>query len=341
LTVNPLRVVIIGFGNIAANYSNDYLMEKHYPFSTHAQVLSVHPKFNWDSVVDVSSIALDMASHKWGVSYCSLLCENIHSPETVDILIIATPPEERSKYLQLFPNLKAVIVEKPISSNILESKKFIDICKERKILAQVNYLRRADTMMQKLAHGELEQMIGDIQTGTILYGNGILNNGSHMIDLIRMLVSEVSDVQVIMSEHSFFEGPVENDLNLHCLLHLTSGACINMVPLRFSEYRENSIELWGTKGKLCIYQEGLLMHFYPKSENRAMLNEWEISSDKVEIKRTGIGHALYDLYDDISKSLDTNESLCSSAESALINELVIDNIFLSLKNNGEVVSCYE
>ena len=41
-----------------------------------------------------------------------------------------TPPENRSKYLSFFPNLKAIILEKPISSSVIESKKIIDISKE-------------------------------------------------------------------------------------------------------------------------------------------------------------------------------------------------------------------
>ena len=39
--------------------------------------------------------------------------------------------------------------------------------------------------------------VGKIQTGTIIYGNGLKNNGIHFIDQIRMILGEVSSVQAL------------------------------------------------------------------------------------------------------------------------------------------------
>ena len=341
MNTKPWRTLIIGFGNISQKYSSDPIMSRYYPYSTHAQVLTKHPDFDWDAVVDTSDAALKDASVSWGIKKCASSCSKIINPENIDVLIISTPPEDRSKYLPFFPNLKAVILEKPISNSVIESKKIIDMCKKNKIHAQVNYLRRLDTSMQELVDGGLESKIGNIQAGTIVYGNGLINNGSHMIDLVRMLVSEISAVQVVALESSFVEGPIKDDINLYCILYLENGACINMIPLRFSEYRENSFDLWGTKGRLSINQEGLLIHYCPKSINRAISNESEISSDKTVTTNSQIGQALYNLYDNLSGTLKGDESLRSDVSSALTNEIIIEKILYSYSHFGKLVSCYD
>jgi predicted dehydrogenase len=341
LNTKPWRTLIIGFGNISQKYSSDPIMSRYYPYSTHAQVLTKHPDFDWDAVVDTSDAALKDASVSWGIKKCASSCSKIINPENIDVLIISTPPEDRSKYLPFFPNLKAVILEKPISNSVIESKKIIDMCKKNKIHAQVNYLRRLDTSMQELVDGGLESKIGNIQAGTIVYGNGLINNGSHMIDLVRMLVSEISAVQVAALKSSFLEGPIKDDINLYCILYLENGACINMIPLIFSAYRENSLDLWGTKGRLSINQEGLLIHHYPKSTNRAISNESEISSDKIVTTNSQIGQALYNLYDNLSGTLKGEESLCSDVSSALRNEIIIEKILYSYNHSGKLVSCYD
>jgi len=57
LNTKPWRTLIIGFGNISQKYSSDLIISRYYPYSTHAQVLTKHPDFDWDAVVDTSDAA--------------------------------------------------------------------------------------------------------------------------------------------------------------------------------------------------------------------------------------------------------------------------------------------
>ena len=56
-----LKTILIGFGNIAANYADDIFMQKWFKYSTHLQVLRDHPDFYLKAIVDKNRIALDKA----------------------------------------------------------------------------------------------------------------------------------------------------------------------------------------------------------------------------------------------------------------------------------------
>ena len=63
----PLRTVMFGFGRIGAAYADDPKTARHYRYASHAQVLSAHPDFDWQGVVDPCDRALDQARTKWNV----------------------------------------------------------------------------------------------------------------------------------------------------------------------------------------------------------------------------------------------------------------------------------
>ena len=338
LAEKPLRVLVFGFGEIAAGYSYDPIMSDYFPFSSHAQVLKKHKSFNWDSVVDLNEKALEKARKLWHIPYAETMIEKIPDLGGIDIAVIATPPGRiRKKLIESLPNLTAIILEKPLGRNIQEAKEFIDICNRKNILVQVNFLRRADLTTRKLANGHIETEIGEIQTANIHYGNGLFNNGSHMIDLVRMTLGGVISVQVISQAPSFIKGPIDGDINLSCILFLDSGISVNMTPIHFSHYRENSLDIWGSKGRLAFAQEGSMLYRWPRVANRLISNESEIAWDSGTIERTDIGHAFYELYDNLSLSLLSNNDLFSPVKSALKTQLILDAIISSHNNNGSIV----
>ena len=47
----------------------------------------------------------------------------------------------------------------------------------------------------KLKHGGLQKTLGRIQSVISIYGNGIRNNGIHLIDFSRFLFGEISSLE--------------------------------------------------------------------------------------------------------------------------------------------------
>ena len=335
---NKVSTALIGFGKVAQAYSKDPLTAKYYPYATHAQVLKAHPNIKWDMVVDPNHEAQKQARENWGINYVSSV---IDFPDKtiseIEMVVLTTPPSERIDLVSKFPNLKAVLVEKPLGLDFNSSSRFVDYCNQRNLIVQVNLWRRADHLFRELANGMLEDLIGVPQSVFGFFGNGLINNGIHLIDFARMLFGEVKSVQRIQAFSSYSESPIKKDLNFGFSLEMSTGVVVFFSPLSFEHYRENGFSIWGTSGKLDILNEGLSVLYYPKGQNRAISNEMEINYDKPVSIESTVGHAFYNIYDNLLASLLDKEKLFSCSQSALVTSQVLDTL-QKAPLNGEVLN---
>lgn len=318
--------VLVGFGKIGVEYANDPVMAKNYPYASHAQVLAKHPSFSWDAVIDLSREALARARTDWKVPYCVLSATQLPSGYYPEVAVLATPPQYRLGVLKQLQGIKAVLVEKPLGVNLVEGKRFLEYCMEHNILVQVNYWRRADEQFIRLKDGYLSELIGQTQAVFGIYGNGLLNNGSHIVDFVRMLYGEIDKIE-IMGASRGITGPIDGDVNIGFTLKLANGITAAISPVDFSQYRENGLDIWGTQGRLAILQEGLGIYHYTLSPNRGMSNEYEISSDCHRLLKTTVGHALYNMYTNLAAALNNKAPLFSTGESALQTANIIETVY--------------
>ena len=329
------RTVIIGFGKIAEGYAEDPVMARYFSFATHAQVLAAHPLFEWKAVVDPSERALERASTQWQIPYVAKTVEELvhgydYQPE---VAVIATPPQGRLGIIGRFPTLRAVLVEKPLGVTLAEGQAFIKECKECGLLVQVNLWRRADETFRKLTAGRLVELIGEPQAAFGVYGNGLLNNGTHIVDFVRMLLGEIDVVQAIAGVSPYPAGPIPGDVGVPFSLRIEGNVVVTMQPIQFEHYREVSLDIWGQRARLAIMNEGLGTFVYPRCENRALQGEWEICHEQPQVLEPTVGRALYHLYDNLAAALHEGALLWSSGESALQTAEVIQAIQDSAQNN--------
>ena len=334
------RTLLIGLGKIGAAYVDDVSMSETVPYATHAQVLAAHPSFVWHGAVDTSQAANEFVRARFGVERTGTSLEDIPALDQVDVAVLATPPSSRTRMLAAMPNLKAVLVEKPLGGTLAQSQRFVEECRRRGVVTQVNLTRRCDAVMGELARGAREERVGRVQCGFGTYGNGVVNYATHTVDLVRMLVGEVTAVQAMPRARGYTEGPIAGDRNLSFTLFV-GKAPITLHPVRFSAYREGSLDLWGEKGRLELLQEGLRVRETPRRPCRSLDGAFELDSDSAALRDTGYGRALFDLYDDLAAVLDGKRSATRSpCESALATERVVHAIIESAKNDGAVIEVH-
>jgi predicted dehydrogenase len=332
-----LRTVLVGLGRIAAGYADDPTMARCVPFATHAQVLATHPAFLWDAAVDPSECARRRVRARWGLAHVAARPSDLPSDYRADVAVIATPAHARLEILEHLAGVRAVLVEKPLSTTVTEAREFLATCRERNVLVQVNLLRRADDTLRKFAGGGLHERIGRPQAAFGLYGNGLLNNGTHMVDLARMMLGEVESVQAARGAESDGAGPIPGDVLLPFTMRVQSGPLVMMHPLRFKFYRENALDIWGERGRVAMMQESLTIARYPCVANRAMQGEFEIASDRPDVLPCTIGNALYRMYDNLASALLDGVPLWSPGDSALQTASVVDAVLESERRGGTVV----
>ncbi len=335
-----LRTVIVGFGKIGASYADDPVMARHYPYATHAQVLAEHPAFDWDACVDPSVEALALARNRWGIQLTATSLNILPADYAPDVVVIATPPATRAAIVHAFPSARAFLVEKPLGHSVAEGEQLLQQCKQQGALLQVALWRRADLGLRALMQGQLNKFIGAIQGITGIYGNGLRNNGVHMIDFVRMLAGEVAQARALSGWRASC-GPLQGDTDIPFHLTMTSGVPVSFIPVDFRAYRENSVEIWGECGRISIMQEGLVGRLFRKAHNRAMQGESELNSDLGEPVTTAPGRAFYELYDNLAQSLEGRTTLLSSGESALRSEVVLAAVWQSMERGGALVALRE
>lgn len=338
MTPPPLRTVLVGCGKVGAGYATDPLMARHYSYATHAQVLAAHPAFAWEAVIDSAEAALALARQHWHVPYAVHSAEELTPLYQPQVAVLAIPPAGRLTILEHLPTVQAVIVEKPLGTTVAEGQAFLAYCQARGVLVQVNLWRRADSALRALASGGLEEVIGRPQAIFGLYGNGLLNNGTHMVDLVRMLYGDIAVVQAVSGATPYAAGPLPGDTQVPFTLRLHNGVTVAMQPLQFAHYRENSLDIWGERARLAIMQEGLSLLLYPRCANRAMQGEHEIASDRPQCLPSTVGEAFYWLYDNLAAAVHTGAALWSPGASALQTARVIDTVLLSAHHHGVPVT---
>jgi len=316
---HPLKTVLVGFGAIAEGLGHDARMAANFRYATHAQVLADHPGFDWCAVVDPDADARARAAADWDVAATAATIDGLDHADAIEAAVIATPPGQRLDVLKALANLKAVMIEKPLGA---EGAELVDHCQDRDIRLQVNFWRRGDELTQRLAVGEMAARIGDVQACFATYGNGLMNNASHLVDLLRLLLGEISATSALAPAKPAPEPGRDNDWSVSFSLTFATGVVATVQPVDFRRYREIGVDLWGTEGRLSILQEGLTVAHYPCAENRGLEGEREIASDRPETLEPTVGHALYRLYDNLAGS----GPLLSTGASALETERLLTTI---------------
>ncbi len=337
MTMTPFRTVLIGFGKIAAGNAADPVMSKTYKYACHAQVLKAHPAFDWRAVVDPSPEARRRAREDWGVKHVFATLEELYDIYPPDIAVISTPPDARLEILRHLPEVRAILVEKPLGTGEDDAAAFVADCRRREIPAQVNFWRRADRTFRTLAEGELENLVGETQAAFGIYGNGLRNNGIHMVDFVRMLIGEISWVQASHGSGSEHRGPYRDDVEFSFSLGLVNGVVVQMQPVDFVNYRENGLDIWGTRGRLSIMQDCRTILHCPMQKNGGLSGTNEIGSDRPRSLATTFGEALYQMHDDLARSLTAGSPLVCPAVDALKSERVIDALLCSRGDLGRVI----
>lgn len=327
------RTALIGFGRIAEAYASDPRLARHFKYATHAQVLRDHPAFDWHHVVDPDPGARKRAREAWDIAQVH---ESVHElPDDIEVAVISTPADVRRSVLENLPRVEAVVLEKPLAPDAEEAERIIDLCERRNITTQVNLWRRTDTKMQRLASGGLEEAIGGLQFAFGVYGGGIKNNGTHLIDLVQMLLGPVESVRAIGPAIDAPVSQMPGDADVPVVLETGGGFATVLQTLDLKAYRDLGLDLWGTGGRLSILNGGLDILHHPRRQSRQLEDEQEIDHRHPTAWQPTVGEAIYNLYDDLASALEEGREPRSPGHSALRVARIVDAALASAAADGE------
>lgn len=181
-TYKPL---IIGLGNQGALADAPESGNEHKIISyTHGFIK--HYGFKNPIIYDHDFEKITNAFNLWGIKGTSNYLRDLEQ-NRVDVAVIATPDYahyEILKELSDYP-LKLVICEKPLCSNIEQTKEIVELYKTRNIPLMVNYTRRFLPYYQELKKLYDVGIFGEIQRVKLDFNRGWLHTATHGIDFFN------------------------------------------------------------------------------------------------------------------------------------------------------------
>jgi predicted dehydrogenase len=186
MSYQPINVAVIGCGLIGTQWDSPRSGLPH--AMTHASAFTRNPGSRLIAVCDHDRARAEAAAARWACPAYDNTGRML-SKEKVDLVVVATASSARWSVIEpaLSAGVKFFVIEKPIAATVRESRVIASALDAAGARALVNFSRHWDPAMRDLRARILDGSFGALQRLIGLYGKGIANNGSHMIDLVSTL----------------------------------------------------------------------------------------------------------------------------------------------------------
>jgi predicted dehydrogenase len=199
------RSMIIGCGNIAGALDSDQIDSTRAPL-THAKAYRAHDHFDCVACVDSDPVQRDKFQKCWSLEHSfSSIDEAVSAEVDVDVISICSPTCYHGEHLVqvLSLNPKLVFCEKPLHSDSLGANEIVNAYKQHNVHLMVNYSRRFDPSVSFFKKSITDGEFGELRAISGWYNKGLLNNGSHLLDLLIFLFGNLSIKHVGKALHDF------------------------------------------------------------------------------------------------------------------------------------------
>ena len=245
------KALIIGAGQIAGGYDNP----DDKAILTHAHAYIENPNVGLLGFYDVNYEAAEKMAEKWGVNA-------FKEPVLADIISICVPDEFHTKMVLEAEKLnpKLIFLEKPVCRDL----KDIGILKESKTPILVNYSRSFCKSFQELSKRIKSNEFGKYQSGFGYYGKGFTHNGSHMINLLNLLIGDIESVEFKSEIKDFYE----DDSSKLAILNFKTGGRFIMNPVDCRNYTVFELDLIFENVRIKILNSGCKIEIYKAQESK-------------------------------------------------------------------------
>jgi len=301
------KCFIIGLGNISVGY--DRYIKKKNIFLTHAKSIDANKSLELIGGTDNSKKKRDV----FFKLYKKPTFKEINEPLSTlkpSLVVLATPTDTHIKCVKEIvkhKSIKFLICEKPLSFDLSDSKKIVNICKKNKIKLFVNYMRISEPSTQTLKKIFLKKK--NI-FGTVFYSRGYFNNCSHFFNLCEYIFG------------NFKSGAITNKVKIYKKYDLSCNF--------YAKFDKATILFICKKPQFDRFKMNL---YYGNNSIKYLNNGEKIfkvdgKKSKKEIKNTMRRYQM-NVYDELSKYfLKKNFHLCSGKNALK----TIDNMYKVLYN---------
>ncbi len=185
------KAAIVGLGQVGLSFDRD---TKRTGIWTHFSAFTrLVDRYELVAVCDVSSARLDEATSRCAALRTYACIDDLLGCESLDVVSICTPPRfHGEQIIKCAGKVRAIICEKPLCEDIWQGEEVIHTCLSQGTLLAVNYYKRYDGCIPHVRERIQSGAVGTIRTVTAWYAGPLDAVGSHMIDLLRFILGDIS-----------------------------------------------------------------------------------------------------------------------------------------------------
>lgn len=189
--VKMASVLIIGGGNIAGGF--DAAAQDNVPPFSHAGAYTRHGGFRLAACVEPDGDRRARFVRRWGVEQGYGSLDELPTSARFDVVSICSPTKHHAEHLEAALRFepRVIFCEKPLTGSTEASAACAAVVERAGAILMVNYSRRWDARVICLADQLRSGTWGRVRAAAGWYNKGLLNNGSHMVDLLHFLLGQL------------------------------------------------------------------------------------------------------------------------------------------------------
>jgi len=305
-----LDTIIIGCGQIAGQWSmgpsSDAIL-------THADAYSRHGGFRIVACVEPAADRRAEFMRYWSIPRGYDRLSDCLMQEHPIVASVCSTTNTHAEILSdlLNSSVRAVFCEKPITAEVGTARDLVDAYRNAGKLLIVNYTRRWDpaigALRAELASGEW----GAVRAVAAWYVRGVVNNGSHAVDLLHWLIGPVRIGAVAGSR----QDGVDGDPTVDAILKLENGASVHLIAGDGRDMGFFEIQILTESGMIAIEESGMKIRRRRATEDSLFAGRRQIHGG--EWQEGGYKKAMLHAVDEIHAAVVSGTPVSSTGESAL------------------------
>lgn len=289
---------IVGCGRIAGQFED--LLDTQKP-CTHAGSYEISSKISLTWASDSDPKKLSEFSKRWNIpeENCYDSIGDMFASCDIDVLSICTPCDTHFEIiclaLDMIPKLKVIWCEKPLADSPQKCREINRLCREKNVKLVVNFWRRYDDFHSHVADLIQQKVLGDVYAYDCESHVGIMNCGTHLLDLLLMYSSEKFD-----SVRGQILEDGSNDPGALACIDLSDGTKA-LFDCAWKENPKIGITVRGEKGKIIALTNKVLID--------EVILETKESIKKISRKEMGFDSPYKNIVLDLEGCLESNSEL--------------------------------
>ncbi len=252
----PLRVLVIGCGNIAGGFDAERAATL--PPLTHAGAYSRHGGFAVTACVEPDAARRQTFLQRWGVPRGFVDLPSVAAAGlcgSFDVISLCSPTAAHAQQLESALALKPRLIfcEKPVTPTVAQTAALVARCARAGVPLAVNHTRRWAPDVRRLAAELRAGTWGAVRSATGTYNKGVLNNGSHLVDLLHLLLGPLAVLQAGQAVADFWP----DDPSVPALLQSDNGVPVHLATAHAGDVALFELQLVCEKAVITMEDGGL------------------------------------------------------------------------------------